>query len=179
MKKLFTYVLMLCATLSVSVAQQIQYPEPILNPESCTSIMVGKKASADGSVMTSHTCDSNYRTWMDIVPSASYDHDTTTTVYTGRMHTEYAEGTRGMITKGTLPEAQSTYQFLNTAYPCLNEKQLGIGETTITGRKALVNKKGMFMIEELQRIVLQRCTTARDAIRVMGELIADNGCGIC
>lgn len=97
MKKLFTYVLMLCASLSVSVAQQIQYPEPILNPESCTSIMVGKKASADGSVMTSHTCDSNYRTWMDIVPSASYDHDTTTTVYTGRMHTEYAEGTRGMI----------------------------------------------------------------------------------
>ena len=175
MKKLFTYVLMLCASLSVSVAQQIQYPEPILNPESCTSIMVGKKASADGSVMTSHTCDSNYRTWMDIVPSASYDHDTTTTVYTGRMHTEYAEGTRGMITKGTLPEAQSTYQFLNTAYPCLNEKQLGIGETTITGRKALVNKKGMFMIEELQRIVLQRCTTARDAIRVMGELIEKYG----
>ena len=104
MKKLFTYVLMLCASLSVSVAQQIQYPEPILNPESCTSIMVGKKASADGSVMTSHTCDSNYRTWMDIVPSASYDHDTTTTVYTGRMHTEYDEGTRGMIAKGTLPE---------------------------------------------------------------------------
>lgn len=32
MKKLFTYVLMLCASLSVSVAQQIQYPEPILNP---------------------------------------------------------------------------------------------------------------------------------------------------
>ena len=175
MKKLFTYVLMLCASLSVSVAQQIQYPEPILNPESCTSIMVGKKASADGSVMTSHTCDSNYRTWMDIVPSASYDHDTTTTVYTGRMHTEYAEGTRGMIAKGTLPEARSTYQFLNTAYPCLNEKQLGIGETTITGRKALVNKKGMFMIEELQRIVLQRCTTARDAIRVMGELIEKYG----
>ena len=160
---------MLYASLSVSVAQQIQYPEPILNPESCTSIMVGKKASADGSVMTSHTCDSNYRTWMDIVPSASYDHDTTTTVYTGRMHTEYAEGTRGMIAKGTLPEARSTYQFLNTAYPCLNEKQLGIGETTITGRKALVNKKGMFMIEELQRIALQRCTTACDAIRLMDD----------
>lgn len=41
---------------------------------------------------------------MDIVPSASYDHDTTTTVYTGRMHTEYAEGTRGMIAKGRCPK---------------------------------------------------------------------------
>jgi len=168
MKKLFTYVIMLYASLSVSVAQQIQYPEPVLNPESCTSIMVGKKASADGSVMTSHTCDSNYRTWMDIVPSASYDHD-----YANHgLYRTYAyrirRGTRGMIAKGTLPEARSTYQFLNTAYPCLNEKQLGIGETTITGRKALVNKKGMFMIEELQRIALQRCTTARDAIRLMG-----------
>ena len=29
----------------------------------CTSIMVGCKASTDGSVITSHTCDSKYRTW--------------------------------------------------------------------------------------------------------------------
>ena len=152
MKKLFTYVLMLCASLSVSVAQQIQYPEPILNPESCTSIMVGKKASADGSVMTSHTCDSNYRTWMDIVPSASYDHDTTTTVYTGRMHTEYAEGTRGMITKGTLPEARSTYQFLKTTYTCLREKERDICETTITHQKHLVISKGIVMSAALQQI---------------------------
>ena len=27
---------------------------------SCTSIMVGRKASTDGSVMTSHTCDSSF-----------------------------------------------------------------------------------------------------------------------
>ena len=33
---------------------------------SCTSIMVGKNASADGSVITSHTCDSWYRTWTQI-----------------------------------------------------------------------------------------------------------------
>ena len=82
-----------------------------------------------------------------------------------------------MTLKGTIPEARTTYQFLNTAYPCLNEKQLGIGETTISGRKELVNKNGMFMIEELERIALQRCTTARDAIRLIGELVAQYGYG--
>lgn len=164
----------LCSQLN---GQQISYPEPVLNPESCTSIMVGKKASADGSVMTSHTCDSNYRTWMDIVSGTSYDKDTTTSIYTGRMHTEYAEGRRGMELKGSIPEVRQTYQFLDTSYPCLNEKQLGIGETTISGRKELVNKNGLFMIEELERIALQRCSTAREAIRLMGDLIARHGYG--
>lgn len=113
--------------------------------------MVGKKASADGSVMTSHTCDGNYRTWMEIVPAAHYERDTTVAIYNGRMHTEYPADRTRMELKGTIPEARSTYQFLNTSYPCLNEKQLGIGETTISGRKELQNKKGMFMIESWKR----------------------------
>lgn len=177
MKKLFTLVLVLCSCQCGVMAQGGGIQEPVLNPESCTSIMVGKKASADGSVMTSHTCDSNYRTWMEIVAGATYENDTTTSIYSGGMHTEKANGREGMVLKGTIPQARSTYQFLNTAYPCLNEKQLGIGETTISGRKELVNKNGMFMIEELQRIALQRCTTARDAIRTMGELVAKYGYG--
>lgn len=41
----------------------------------CTSIMVGNKASTDGSVMTSHCCDSWYRTWMQIVPAKDYPND--------------------------------------------------------------------------------------------------------
>lgn len=177
MKKLFTSVFVFCACVLSATAQQIQSPEPVLNPESCTSILVGKKASADGSVMTSHTCDSNYRTWMDIVPAATYDNDTITSVYTGRMHTEYDQGMRGMVLKGNIPQAKSTYQFLNTSYPCLNEKQVGIAETTISGRKELVNKNGMFMIEELQRIALQRASTAREAISLMGQLIEKYGYG--
>ena len=35
----------------------------------------------------------------------------------------------------------------------------------------------MFMIEELQRVALQRCTTAREAIRLMGDLIKQYGYG--
>ena len=177
MRKFLTYVFLFCAWCSTAVAQEIEFSEPVNNPESCTSIMVGKQASTDGSVITSHTCDGNYRTWMDIVPAATYERDTTLEVFSGRMHTEYANDRTKMTLKGTIPQVRSTYQFLNTAYPCLNEKQLGIGETTITGRKELVNKEGMFMIEELEMIVLQRCTKSRDAIRLMGQLIEQYGYG--
>lgn len=151
------------------------YLLPEKDPESCTSIMVGRKASVDGSVITSHTCDGNYRTWMNIVPAKKYDKDTVTGIYDGLMHTEFVDDRSRWVLKGTIPQVRSTYRFLNTSYPCLNEKQLGIGETSIVGREELVNKDGMFMIEELQRIVLERCTTARDAIRLMGDLILKHG----
>jgi dipeptidase len=77
--------------------------------------------------------------------------------------------------KGEIPEAANTFAYLNTAYPCINEKQLAIGETTISGRKELVNKKGLFLVEELQRIALQRCSTARGAIQLIGQLIKEYG----
>lgn len=144
---------------------------------SCTSIMVGKKASADGSVMTSHTCDSWYRTWMQIVPAKEYKNDTVTAIYDGRMHTQSPQDSTKMYRKGIIPQVKKTYRYLDTAYPCLNEKQLAIGETTISGRDTLKNKKGMFMIEELERIVLERCSTARQAITLMGELVKKYGYG--
>ena len=141
MNRLFIFTLTLICHCLITSAQEIEYAQPVNTPESCTSIMVGKKASADGSVMTSHTCDGNYRTWMDIVPAATYDRDTTVAIRNGLMHTEYPDDQTNVELKGTIPQARSTYQFLNTSYPCLNEKQLGIGETTISGRKELVNKE--------------------------------------
>jgi len=66
---------------------------------------------------------------------------------------------------------------MNTAYPCLNEYGLAIGETTIGGRRELVNNEGAFMIEELERIALERCKTAREAIKLIGELVKQYGYG--
>lgn len=145
--------------------------------DACTSIMVGRKASADGSVMTSHTCDSWYRTWMTMNEAKDYPNDTVVSVWSGRMHTEYPSSRDGMKEKGTIPQARHTYRYLDTAYPCMNEHQLAIGETTYTGRDTMENKNGMFMIEELQRIALERCRTAREAITLMGELIKKYGYG--
>ncbi len=49
--------------------------------DACTSIMAGRLATTDGSVITSHTCDSWYRTWMNIVWPEDYPGDAVTTVY--------------------------------------------------------------------------------------------------
>ena len=57
----------------------------------------------------------------------------------------------------------------------MNEKQLAMGETTIVGRKELRNPKGLFHIEDLQGIALQRCSTAREAVELMGRLAEQYG----
>ncbi|MFA6334311.1 MAG: C69 family dipeptidase [Bacteroidales bacterium] len=145
--------------------------------ESCTSITVGREASTDGSVMTAHTCDSNYRTWVEMTQRKSYKPGDTEPVYWGTLHTEEPWDTRNVIEKGRIPAVPETFAYLNTAYPCLNEKQLAIGESTITGKDVLVNENGLFLIEELERIALQRCYTARDAIRLIGKLAELYGYG--
>ncbi|MFH1574746.1 MAG: C69 family dipeptidase, partial [Acidobacteriota bacterium] len=146
-------------------------------PDSCTSIMVGRLASEDGSVITCHTCDGNYRTWLNIEPRQKHAQGSTNKIYWGTLHTETPWDTRGKILKGEIPQVEETYAFLNTAYPCLNEKQLAIGETTIGGRQELRNDEGLFLIEELERIALERCTTAREAIRLIGKLVKEYGYG--
>jgi len=160
-----------------------QAPYIFINPddsdftESCTSIVVGKGASIDGSVMTAHTCDSNYRTWLEIFGRKQFKIGETEPVFWGRLHNEEPFDTRNVIEKGRIPVVEETFAFLNTAYPCLNEKQLAIGETTIVGRKELVNENGLFLIEELERIALQRCSTAKDAVLLIGKLAQEYGYG--
>ncbi|MCX8160850.1 MAG: C69 family dipeptidase [Candidatus Saccharicenans sp.] len=143
----------------------------------CTSIMVGRLASTDGSVITCHTCDGNYRQWVNIVPRRQNKPGATNKVYEGRMNTETPQDMRGVILKGEVPEVPETFAFLNTAYPAMNEFGLAIGETTIGGKQELYNPEGMFMIEELERLMLERCQTAREAIKLAGELVKQYGYG--
>ena len=169
---LLTLIIAFCFALLVSA----QNDDPAYK-ESCTSIMVGRLASTDGSVMTAHTCDAYYRTWVAIVPAMKFANDTIHNVYWGTMHTSSAWSNEKLVLKGSIPEVRETYGYINTAYPCLNEKQLAIGETTFGGKRELMNKKGMFQIEELERVALQRCNTARQAIKLIGELIKTYGYG--
>ncbi|MEN8153685.1 MAG: C69 family dipeptidase [Acidobacteriota bacterium] len=143
--------------------------------DSCTSIMVGRLATDDGSVITSHTCDANYRTWLNIVPAKKYKKREKTKIYKGTMHTGFSTDSTGLEVLGEIPQAKETYKFFNTAYPAMNEFQLGMGESTFGGKKELKSDKGIFQIEELQRVALERCKTARGAIKLIGDLIKKYG----
>jgi len=161
-------------SLSHSPRQTDPWDEPELG---CTSIMAGRLATTDGSVMTAHTCDGNYRQWLNVVPPAQHYEGGVAKVYMGKMHTETSTDPLNVTEKGEVPDVKETYAFLNTAYPCLNEHQLAIGETTIGGKKELFNASGMFMIEEIERLMLERCTTAREAIKLAGQLVKEYGYG--
>ena len=143
----------------------------------CTSIQVSKMASDDGSVMTAHSCDGNYRTWLNIEPAETHPEGTMRDIKWGLLHTETLWDERRLRLKGQIPEAPETYAYFNVAYPAMNEKGLSIGETTIGGRRELYNDEGLFLIENLQAITLERTTTARDAIKLIGELVAEYGYG--
>lgn len=173
MKRLYLSILVFFLVVAVR-AQEV--PEHLVGAN-CTSIMVGKQASADGSVITSHTCDGMYRTWLTMEPAADHKPGTMHKVFKGTMHTANPKDTTGMKLAGEIPEAPHTYAYLNTSYPCMNEKQLAMGESTFSGPDTLVNSNGMFLIEELQRIALQRCDNARDAIRLIGDLVKQYGYG--
>lgn len=143
--------------------------------DACTSIMVGRLASRDGSVITSHTCDGKYRTWTYMEPAADHAPGTLHALQKGTLKTNFRGDTTGVKTLGYIPEARHTYAYLNSCYPALNEKNLGIGETTFNGPDTLRSDKGLFMIEELQRVALQRCATAREAVLLMGSLAEKYG----
>ena len=67
------------------------------------------------------------------------------------------------------------YQFLNTAYPCMNQYQVGIGESTFGGREELQSDSGLIDCQRLCRLMLERCKTAREAIELAGRLTAAYG----
>ncbi len=151
--------------------------DPAVQDCGCTSIEVARLASTDGSVMTAHSCDGNYRTWLQIEPARTNAPGVTRPIYWGLLHTETPDDMRRVTLKGQIPDVPTTYRYFNVAYPAMNERGLAIGETTIGGRRELQNDEGLFRIENLQALALERTSTAREAIRLIGELVKEYGYG--
>ncbi|MEW5981179.1 MAG: C69 family dipeptidase [Acidobacteriota bacterium] len=143
--------------------------------DGCTSVLVGKAASVDGSTMTSHSCDSNTdRTWMNMVPNRTHKPGEMATLWMDPKETKGPDDT-DRIPAGEIPQVAETYKFLNAAYPVMNEHQLAIGETTFGGKRELKSDNGIIDCPELYRLVLERAKTAREAIRIADELTREYG----
>jgi dipeptidase len=76
---------------------------------------------------------------------------------------------------GQIPQVAHTFAYVNSAYPCINEKQLAIGESTFGGRENLQSVKGLIDCTMLCQLMVERCASAREAIKLAGELTAKYG----
>jgi dipeptidase len=145
-------------------------------PDGCTTITIGKDASSDGSVITSHTDDSHRtRSWMDIKQAADHPADAMVTMYKRMNDSAQAMPAYKHKKIGAIPQAGHTFGYLNTAYPCINEHQLAIGESTFGGRDTLQSDKGLIDCQRLCKLMLERATTAREAIKLAGKLTKKYG----
>ena len=128
----------------------------------CTNFLVTKGASADGSTMISYAADSHVLYGeLYHYPAADYPE--------GAMRDLYDWDSGRYL--GQIPEVSHTYNVVGN----MNEWQLAIGETTYGGLEELWEGEGLMDYGTLIYISLQRCKTAREAIRNIAELTAKYG----
>jgi len=129
---------------------------------SCTNYLITKGASADGSTMVSYAADSHIRYGeLYFKPRATWP--------AGTMITLYDRGTNKPL--GQIPQVQETYQVIGF----MNEYQVAIGETTFGGIEELMDSTAIIDYGSLMFLALQRAKTAREAIKVMVELVEQFG----
>lgn len=173
-KKMPVFCVAIMLSISYLYAQHEDYPTDV--PNECTSITMGKKATDDGSVRTSHTDDSHRtRSNIFVTPAKNYATGATVTMYKRLWDNSNPMPSYRNDSIGVVPQISHTYAYLNTAYPCLNEKQLAIGESTFGGRPSLKSDNGLIDCQRLCTLMLERCSTARQAIVVAGELLKTYG----
>ena len=134
----------------------------VVNGWACTNFIVGKKASADGSVMVSYSADSyGMFGWLYHYPAAKHPD--------GAMRDIYDWDSGKYL--GQIKEARQTYNVVGN----MNEYQVTIGETTFGGRPELVDTTGIMDYGSLIYVALQRSRTAKEAIKVMTDLVKEYG----
>jgi dipeptidase len=143
----------------------------------CTVIAAGKKATKDGSVLLSHT-DTGPDSRIRVVPAADHKPGETAAVYWGLQDpSQPLEAPREIL--GRIPQVAHTFGYIQSAYSHINEVQLGIAESTLSQRPELVLDKGqgeqIMTIEQAQIFALQRCRKAKEAVRLVGQLLETYG----
>ena len=151
----------------------------------CIIFGVGRKASVDGSTMTSHTCDSSgddLRLWL--IPSMEEGSERDIVV-SGRRDADYTNfpevkdyGTRGIVVD-TYTNDKDTYRYLHAMYSFANEKGVTMNESTCgctkEQRNVFKNYEGIWDCYMLQDAALENCATAKEAVDYMGERLNEGG----
>ncbi|MGB3479312.1 MAG: C69 family dipeptidase, partial [bacterium] len=126
----------------------------------CTNLLVTKGASSDGSVMITYTCDAEFHPHLEYTPAADYQPGDSLEI------SDWHGNTQGWIS-----QVEHTYAVVNL----INEHQLAISETTFSGREELRNSEGLLHYWDMMYLALKRVRTAREAIDVMTDLVAEYG----
>ena len=129
---------------------------------SCTNFLVTAGATVDGSTMISYAADSHIR-YGELYFSKAQKWPE------GSMVTIYDRSTAEPL--GQIPQVPYTYQTVGF----MNEHQLAIGESTFGGRSELVDSTGLMDYAALMFLATQRAKTAREAIKVIAELVEKHG----
>ena len=132
------------------------------NVFSCTNFLAGKEATTDGSTLISYSADSYFLFGaLYRYPAATYP--------AGAMLDIYEWDTGKYL--GKIKQVEKTYSVIGN----MNEHQLCIGETTFGGREELIDTTAIMDYGSLIYVTLQRAKTAREAIKVMTDLVAEYG----
>ncbi|MFW6131613.1 MAG: dipeptidase [Candidatus Aminicenantaceae bacterium] len=170
-------ILLLVLLVSLFLVFPLWGNDRIENKDTCTDIVVGKNASKDGSVITSHTgCCSECR--VHVVPAKIYEKGAMAPVYYGLQDVRKPLHEYGEII-GYIPQVEKTYAYFHTGYPQMNEHQLAIGESTLSQKDELKvtrsTGKQIMTIEQAMLFALQRCKNAREALKLITSLVEQYG----
>ncbi len=130
--------------------------------QACTNLIAGKKATIDGSTMITYAADSHtLYGFLDYYPAA--DHKK------GDMRKIYDWDSGKYL--GEIPEVAHTYKVVGN----INEHQVTLAESTWGGRHECEDTTGRIDYGSLMYLALQRSKTAREALKVMTDLVAQYG----
>jgi dipeptidase len=158
----------------------------------CTTVMVGKQATADGSVLMASSCDGDIMGLIHVMPAREYPPGTKLPMYWNvprpKTYREYQDNVRkGYDLVGHLP-VDKTYRTILLAGNVesmttggMNEFGLTIAIEFIPMRSGLACSKGVVgpnsnhWTTSLIANGLMRARTARAAIRVIGSMVEEYG----
>jgi len=166
----------------------------------CTTIIVTPGASEDGSMFVTHSDDNELMDERIVyVPAADWEDGATRPVYCSAcalgpfpQYNSFSDprlvcaeraaaydhpAQPQSIPLGEIPQVEHTYAYFDGSYGIMNEHQLMIGECTCGSKWMLDPEPGkrIFYSSELSRVALERCTSAKDAVELMGQLIETYG----